>query len=384
MLAAHGHEVIRYCYHNDEIRDMHPLRTAANALWNGTAYRDLRTLLEREAPAICHFHNTFPLMSPAALHAARDARVPIVVTLHNYRLVCANAMLMRSGRICEDCQGWRIPLPALVHRCYRNDRRASAVSMLLMTAQRHIFKSLDLVNVFIALTEFSRDKFVEGGLPASRIEVKPNFVHPDPGYSKERGGDVLFAGRLSSEKGIEALLAAWRLLPGEVGLRIAGTGAMAPAVQAASATDPRICWLGQLPHEAVIREMRRARLLVFPSLWYESLGLCLVEAFATGLPVVASDIGTMRQLIQEGSTGFRFPVGDAGALARTIQSALSRPEALIGMGRAARREFEARYTQAANYQRLTQIYDIARQHAASSRPAVARRAEYLVEEQRMA
>jgi len=384
MLSAYGHEVLRYCYHNDEIRDMHPIRTAINALWNGKTYRDLRMMLEREAPAICHFHNTFPLMSPAALHAAHDAGVPIVMTLHNYRLVCANALLLRKGRICEDCQGWKIPLPALLHGCYRNDRRASAVTVLLMTSQRHILKSLDLVNVFIALTEFSRNKFVEGGLPADRIQVKPNFVHPDPGFSTKRSGDVLFVGRLSAEKGIGTLLDAWKLVPGDVTLRIAGAGAMGAAVQAASSRDPRIRWLGQLTHDAVIHEMKSARLLVFPSLWYESLGLSLVEAFATGLPVLASDVGTMRQLIDEGRTGFRFPAGDSAALARAIESALAQPAAQVRMSREARTEYESKYTQAANYRRLEEIYEIARAHAASSKPAVAPRPEYLVEEQRTA
>ena len=227
MLAAHGHEVIRYCHHNDEIRDMSAFRTVLNSLWNTSTYRELRSLLEREKPAVCHFHNTFPLMSPAALHAASDAGIPIVVTMHNYRLLCANALFMRSGRVCEDCQGRKLPLPAVIHRCYRNDRGASAVSMLTMTAQRHVFGTLDLVHGFIALTEFSRQKFIQGGLPAHKIRVKPNFVHPDPGYSGNRNGDVLFAGRLSPEKGIETLLNAWRLMPGGTHLRIIGTGPLA-------------------------------------------------------------------------------------------------------------------------------------------------------------
>jgi glycosyltransferase involved in cell wall biosynthesis len=365
MLQSHGHAVVRYCYHNDEIVGMGALTLAAKTLWNREAHRDLRMMIRLERPDICHFHNTFPLMSPSVIHAAKQEGVPVVLTLHNYRLACPKAVFMRDGKICEDCSGKVFAWPAVAHACYRDSRPASLVTSLLLLEQRMLSKSFDQIDLFIALTEFSRQKFIQSGLPANRIVVKPNFVDPDPGFSDNRDNSMLFVGRLSSEKGIATLLNAWRRLGRRVPLRIIGDGPMSQDVRAAMAEVPDIQWLGQRSHFDVIEEMKTAYMLMFPSIWFEGFGLTLVEAYATGLPVIASNIGTMQHLVEDGEIGRHFEAGNADDLADKVRWCLDNPQAIAEMREKARKRFESNYTESANYRLLTRIYEQAKGSASA-------------------
>jgi glycosyltransferase involved in cell wall biosynthesis len=212
------------------------------------------------------------------------------------------------------------------------------------------------VDAYIALTEFARQKFVEGGLPAGKIAVKPNFVSPDPGAGDAGGGYVLFVGRLSQEKGVETLLAAWKHLQGKVPLKILGDGPLAPTVAQAAKQSKEVEWLGRQPKDRVIALMKNARALIFPSVWYEGFPMVIAEAYAVGLPVIASNVGSMSSLIGHRRTGLHFRPGDPKALATQVTWALGHPAQLKRMRMAARAEYEDKYSAERNYQMLSNIY----------------------------
>ncbi len=213
------------------------------------------------------------------------------------------------------------------------------------------------VDAYIALTEFSRRKFIQGGLPAERIVVKPNFVFPDTGPGEHDGGYALFVGRLSPEKGIEMLLQAWERIPNGVPLRIVGDGSQRECVVQAAERSPGIAWFGQRPASEVFGMIRNAQVLVLPSVWYEGFPMVMVEAFAAGTPVMGAKIGAMTELIEDGRTGILFTPGDADDLAAKVTCAWAHPEELAMMGKEARREYEAKYTAERNYAMLMEIYD---------------------------
>ena len=237
------------------------------------------------------------------------------------------------------------------------DRRASAVVVAMLGLHRALGTWSRLVARYIALTEFARRKFVEGGLPADRIAVKPNFLHPDPGPGRGDGGFALFVGRLSEEKGIESLLRAWEGID-DVPLRIVGEGPLAPLVREAAERTGSVRWLGRLPQEEVQRLLGEARCLVVPSRWYEGFPRVVVEAYARGTPVVASRLGGLAEIVDGRRTGRLFRPDDADELARAVRSIDAEAGALRA---AARAEFEARYTAEASYRTLMRIYAEARE-----------------------
>jgi glycosyltransferase involved in cell wall biosynthesis len=367
MLEGMGHGVTRYTVQNSSISAMPKARVAAMTTWNPEAYREIRGRVRRDRPAVMHCHNTFPLISPAAYRAARDEGVPVVQTLHNYRLLCPSATFFRNGRPCEDCMGKLVPWPGVVHACYRDSRAATGAVATMLGVHRMLGTWGRDVDVYIALTEFARRKFIEGGLPADRVMVKPNFVHPDPGLGgtvEAPGGYALFVGRLAAEKGIELLLKAWGRVQANVPLKIVGDGPLAPLVVAAAKSTAMIEWLGPRARTDVLALMREASFLVVPSTWYEGLPMIVAEAFAVGLPIVMSDIGGLSELVEHGRTGLMFRSGDVDELSARVDWAFGDPVRLRGMRVEARAEFEAKYTAERNYDLLMSIYEFAaeRQH----------------------
>ena len=356
MLTSNGHSVIKYCLHNDVINNMSGFDAASRTTWSRSAYREVRSLIRTHRPQVAHFNNTFPLISPAAYYAARSEGVPVVQTLHNFRLLCPNALFFRDGRVCEDCLGRSIPWPAVVHKCYRGSRSATAAVAAMLMVHRAMGTWWEAVDVYIALAEFCRRKFIEGGLPAEKIVVKPNFIATDPGVGGGRGGYGVFVGRLSPEKGLETLLKAWKTLGGKVPLKVVGDGPMTATVQGSEAKDAGIEWLGHRSAQEVYSLIGEAMFLVFPSECYENLPRVIIEAFAKGTPVIASRLGAMAELVDHGRTGLHFEPGDAGDLASKIQRLLADPRELAQMRQAARREYERRYTAESNYCDLMAIY----------------------------
>ena len=359
LLESKGHEVIRYTLDNDQISNFNPLHLAKNTLWNSKVYRDLRVIIQQKKPQIAHFHNTFPLISPSAYYAAKEEGVAVVQTLHNYRLLCPNALFFRDGKICEDCLGKPIHIPGVIHACYRHSRSASA--MVAATTNFHSLLGTwtKAVDRFIVISQFAMNKFIQGGLPAEKLSLKRNFLYPAPNIGEGRGGYAVYVGRLSIEKGLDVLLKAWQLLNNKIPLKILGDGPMASLVKEAKLRMPEIEWLGRQPTEEVYKVVGDATFLVFPSEWYETFGQVAIEAFAKGTPVVASDIGAISELINPNQNGLLFRAGDSIDLAGKINSLLEYPHKSAKMRIAARAEFESKYTGERNYERLLEIYRIA-------------------------
>jgi glycosyltransferase involved in cell wall biosynthesis len=356
MLKANGHQVTQYCVSNDSIDGMSRLGVAARTIWSRSSASELRRLLRTHRPHIAHFHNTFPLISPAAYYAARAEGAAVVQTLHNFRLLCVNALLFRAGEVCERCLGKAIPWPGVVHRCYRASRGASAAVAALNATHRLLGTWRNAVDVYIALSESSRGKLVAGGLPADKIIVKPNFVFPDPGPGAGDGGYAVFVGRLSAEKGIDTLLEAWRQSEATPPLRIVGDGQLAAAVQQAASRNTHIQWQRGLSHEAVCELIGKASVLVLPSGCYENFPRVVIEAFAKGTPVIVSRRGAMAEIVDDGCNGIHFEPGNAAALAAAARRILADPTVLRRMRQAARDTFVRKFTADANHAELMAIY----------------------------
>jgi glycosyltransferase involved in cell wall biosynthesis len=332
------------------------VRTAAQCVYSFRSADRMREVLSNFRPDLVHIHNFFPKLSPSIHHACYRAGVPVVQTLHNFRLLCSGAYLLRDGKVCEDCVGRKLALPGVQHRCYRNSTGASAAVAAMQAVHRALGTWSRTVARFIVLTEFARKKFSEGGLPLERMVVKPNFLLSDPGEGPGDGGYALFVGRLSEEKGLKTLLSAWRQLSCAPPLKIVGDGPMAATVRAAEIEQPAIQWLGRRSSEEVRELMAHAAVLVFPSTWYEGFPLVFAEASAAGLPILATRLGAMQELIEDGRTGLLFSAGDATALARQVEHVFSAQSPLASMRPAVRATFEARYTAEKNYAMLMEIY----------------------------
>jgi glycosyltransferase involved in cell wall biosynthesis len=350
LLEQHGHTVIRYEEQNRRIPGS-GISVAGNAVWSNRSFRRLRSVLRAQAFDVAHFHNTFPLISPAGYYAASAANVPVVQTLHNYRLICPAGTLLRDGAACEECIG-RVPLPAVVHGCYRGSRPATAVVAAMLAIHRAGGTWQRIVDAYIAPSEFARKKLIAGGLPAERIVTKSNFVAPDPGAGSGRGGYALFAGRLAEEKGVRTLFQAWERLGTATPLIVAGDGPLNALVGPATV-------LGHQSREKIFQLMRDASVLIFPSICYECAPMTVIEAFACGLPVIASNIGSVPEFVDHGRTGLLFRPGDAEDLARQVRWTVEHPDRLAVMRQAARQEFETKYTAERNYKMLTGVYELA-------------------------
>lgn len=371
LLERHGHHVVRFTVHNDEIEQSGRLSLVRRTVWNGSVHAQLASLIRRERAEVVHFHNTFPLMSPAAYYAARSCGAAVVQTLHNYRLFCPAGVLYRNGKVCEECLGKAVAWPGVARGCYRGSRSATAVAAGMLAVHRAMGSFQTGVDAYVALSEFARFKCVEGGLPAERVVVKPNFVHPDPGVGRGEGQFAVFVGRLESEKGVQTLLDAWRLHQPGVLLKIVGQGPMGEVVRRAveqGGAEGNVEWLGRLPLPEVLETVGRAALVVMPSLWYEGFPKTLIEAYAKGTPVVASRLGSLAELVIDGQTGLHFMPGDPQDLAAKCRMLLADPRGLRCMRANARREYETKYTAGRNYQLLREVYDTALE-SCTGRPA---------------
>jgi len=364
LLQAHGHAVTTYTAGNDEIPDPPGLRIALQTTWNHHRFRNLRTVIRETGPDVVHFHNTFPVLSPSLLYAAKAERKPVIMTLHNYRFFCSNGVLFRSGRVCDACVGRWVAWPAIVHRCYRGSRGATA-AVAAMQAFHRIARTLQRqVDAFIALSESQKARLTAYGIANSRIFVKPNCVHPDPQPGPGRGGYAIFVGRLSAEKGVTTLLEGLRRTAAPLATLVVGDGPLASLVETAARTDRRLQWLGQRTPEEVAALLGGAEFTIVPSESHETFGLVVAESFAKGTPVLVSRAGALPELIESSGAGRSFTPGDASSLGREIEWFAMHPEERGAMRRRARDRFEAEFSAEVNHERLVAIYRRAIRHSA--------------------
>jgi glycosyltransferase involved in cell wall biosynthesis len=361
LLRDNGNKVVEFHCRNAQVDGnvRHKLAIAHNALWASETARAMGELVARERPDVAHFHNVFYTISPSCYYACRKQGVPVVLTVHNYRMMCPSMDLFRDGRICEACVGKPLPWPGIMHGCYHASKLQTSV-VAAMIAVHHWWKTWrNQVDTYVVPSACIRGKLIQGGFPADKIVVKPNFVDPDPGYRYERGTEyAVFAGRLSREKGATMLVDVWRRIS-ELPLLIAGDGPEAPGVRnfVESAGIKNIQILGYKPRDELMRIVKGASFLVFPSQWHETFGLAVVEAFACGVPVIATRLGAIPELIDDGRTGLMFSPGNPVDLVEKIKWAIRNPQEMDAMRIAARAEYERHYTAAANYPLLHRIYE---------------------------
>lgn len=363
LLERHGHQVARYTRHNDELAGRSGLSLAALTVWNRTTYRDIRELVHKAKTEVVIFQNTFPLISPAGYYAARHEGAAVVQVLRNYRLLCPASNLFRDGAPCELCVPRSVKWPAVWHKCYKRSRAATGVVSLMLLAHKLMGTWSRAIDLYVALTQFARGRYIAGGLPADRILVRTNFLEHDPGIGDPDGGYALFAGRLTLEKGVMELLEAWAIAQEPRPLRIVGDGPMRSRVLERIRDMPSVEWLGQKDHNSLLSILGAAEFLVFPSIWYEGMPRIIIEAFARGVPVIAYDLGAAREMIDSGVNGLRVPAEGPFPLAEGIQWFQEFPVRLAEARLRARETYEAHYTSAVGDNAMTKMLKVALERA---------------------
>ena len=323
------------------------ITTGLHAVWNRRRARQIHRSVHILAPNVVHAHNLFPALSPAVIRATAAERVPLIMSLHNFRLLCLPATFFRERQVCEDCLG-RSPWPGVVHGCYRGSAVASVPYFVSLSVHRAA-GTFDMVSRFVAVSEFVRNKHIQAGFDPDRVVVKPNFAWP----AARRGGPgeyFLYLGRLSPEKGLDTLLSAWRPSLGR--LVVVGTG---PQESLLTHPPANVEFRGRVaPHEIPILA-ERARALVIPSLCYEAFPRAVVEAYAQGVPVIASRLGALAEVVEDGVSGVHFEAGNLEALEAAMERMLDDEES-ERLGEGAYRLWEERYTPEENLRQLEAIY----------------------------
>lgn len=360
LLEQHGHRVHLYLRSNHEIETL-SLIQRVGLLGRVISAQDskltVRGLVRNLKPDVVHVHNTFAMVSPSVYDACELEDVPVVQTLHNYRLVCPAATLFRDGKSCHDCIT-RGLLTSVRHACYHDSRLMSGAIAIMLQTHRSRQTWNRRIDAYIALSQFAKNKFVQCGMPVSKIHVKPNFVEPDPGAGSHSGNYALYVGRLTPEKGALTLLRAWQHLPLPIPLVFAGDGPMRRLMEVEVEGRAMRCirFAGQLKRDEVHALIKDASFLIVPSLWDEPFGLVVAEAFACGTPVIGAAAGAIQDMVEDQATGLLFPPGNPIALARKVIWAWEHRQQLESMSQAARRAYESRYTANGNYRILMEIY----------------------------
>lgn len=358
LLRKNGHEVIEFVEDNRELLNIPKWKGALDAVWSSRTYRTLTDIISRHKPHIAHFHNTFLRVSPSAYYACQKQGVPVVQTLHNYRIVCPSGLLHRNNRnICEDCLTKPVPYPSVIHGCWQRSPVKTLIPATIVTFHRFLRTWDNKINIYIALTDFSRQKFIQAGLHPSKIVVKPNFISIPDFREEPRQDFFLYVGRLSPEKGIFTLLNAWKRIK-DARLLIVGDGPLYEEVRHFKQIHclHNVEVLGFLSRLQIFQLMRQAACLVFPSEWYEGFPMSIIEGFACGLPVIASDLGGRNEIVENGKVGLLYNSGDPIDLESKVRWIIDHPDLAKQMGYNARKAYEDKYTPERNYKILLSIY----------------------------
>lgn len=359
LLRAHGHDVFVKEVTNAEFETYTPLKKLQafrDVAWMKSGADLVGRVLDQFRPDIMHVHNYWFLLSPSIFAEAKKRKVATALTLHNYRLVCPGNQLLRNGKVCEDCltgNPWRV----LWHRCYPGKSfLKSALSLRLYLGTRSRSFLSPWVDAYIALTEFGKRKFVEIGIPETKIYVKPNFMNDpciEPEVNSQPGEYALFVGRISPEKGLPDLMKAWKRI--DFPLRIVGDGPQMKAIRRMAPAS--VVFTGAVTHPEVLEQLSKSSFLVFPSNWYEGFGLTILEAMALGKAVVASDLGPRREIVRDGVTGLLYRSGDVGDLREKIRRLIDDQSLAKSLGERGRAVFLRNYGAEVNYEALFRIYN---------------------------
>jgi len=360
LLKHYNEEVYLYERGNAEFNEfsfMEKIEFLLALGWSRKTYREIRKVIKEFRPDVVHFHNIFFMLTPSVYSACRDEKVPIIHSLHNFRLLCSNGLFFRNNAVCEECTKhslWR----GVVHRCYLNSRIVTALVVKML--QKHWDRKtwLNMVDRYITATEFSRKKYISAGISPKKIIVKPHFVDVALSQNGHDKGYALYVGRLSEEKGIRSLLEAWESIK-NIPLKIAGDGPLAGELKSYAQRKnlTNVKFLGYISNPQYVEYMKNAKFIVIPSICYENFPRIVAEAFAYGVPVLASRIGSIVEIIQEGETGLLFNPGDSNDIVEKVDWLQSHNEALEKMRKEARQEYEQKYTPELNYSLLKSIYN---------------------------
>ena len=354
MLEKHGHKVILYSRNNAELKQMSKFQKAflpITTVFNPRTYRDIKKLIRDEKIEVVHVHNTLNLVSPAVYYAARRMKVPVVQTIHNFRLLCPGATFYRDGHICEDCVEYGLKC-AVKHSCYR-ESKIQTLACVLSTTFHRITGIYGRIN-YICLTDFNKKKLLElKQIKSERVFVKPNFVECKNEYvpEKDRKDQFVFAGRLDKLKGIDLLFEAWKRMGVHAPkLIICGTGPMEDWCKSfIRENDVNIEMLGFVPNDEALKIIANSKALVLPTQWYEGFPMSIVEAFSVGTPVICSDLGNAGSVVEEGINGRKFKNGNISELVKIVNNQDVAAKMVY-------EKYKEKYTEDINYETLKSIY----------------------------
>ena len=355
LLKEHGHQVILYEKSNQDIKKKPFLDKIAFILgglnFSKAVYEEIEKIVKMQKPDIAHVHNIFICITPSVYFALKRNNVPIVQTLHNYRPFCIKGTFFNAGKICEKCRKKRF-FSAILRKCWRN---SFVLSFFLARVLYRMDRFLKNIDSYIVLSKSSMNKFIECGLQKKKMHLKPNFLDIDPVGNVQDKNYALFIGRLADYKGIGTLVEAFKLCP-SFSLKIVGDGPMRSQVKNLILSCKNIEWLGQLGRDLVFELISNSSFIIFPSECYETMGGVIIESFSFSKPVLASNLGAMRELISDGVNGVLFNPGDPGDLAKKAHYLFSHNKERLEMGKNASKYYRERFSREENYRNLMDIY----------------------------
>lgn len=357
MLRDNGHEVILYERLNSTISGKSGIKTALQAIWNQSTYTEIKNVILQNNIEIAHFQNVFPLISPSAYYAAKNAGAIVVQSLRNYRGICINATMFRNGEICTMCQKQYIPVSGVINSCYHNSKIASSAVASMLAIHKIADPNYKIVDAYIAVSEFVRQQYILAGFPAEKIFVKPNSLDEDMIAKSDIGHNFLYVGRLSKEKGIETLLKAWKHMPETIKLDVVGAGDEEKIYMEEYKSHTNINFLGRKTVDEVYKYVSAAAAVIVPSEWYEPFGRIATEAFAHGIPVISSNIGGLSEIIDHRENGILFKAGDVESLIGALSEFLENDKNRKIMGLSAKNKYKSLYNRQNNYNQLIAIYN---------------------------
>lgn len=363
LLRQNGHEVFIYLRSNKEILSAGLFRRILMPLtmiWSLKTLKELKKIIEVHKPEVAHFHNTFFMISPSAYFICKKHGIPTIQSIHNPRWFCIAASFYRDSHICLKCKSMFVPWPGIILKCYRNSRTYSLFVVLMLLSHKILNTWHKCISQYVSFSQFYKTLLIEQGFEEKKIYIKPHFISPDPSLcniGSFNSSCALFVGRFDQQKGIMTLLKAWTKTK-EASLRIYGGGILQNKVNEFITENnlTGIQQFGFVQKSQIFEAMKKAQFLIFPSEWYETFGLTIIEAFACGIPVIASRLGVITEIIKEKETGLFFEPGNSADLAEKVQWAFSNKEEMIKMGENARKEYLIKYTPEINYEMMLEIY----------------------------